>query len=172
MPGLPQPNNTWGPLSSYGLALQTQALKSCRRLFSHLDLLFSDSNADSQGAVERARETFFYWIERDKKGWDFGLPCAVEDLRIQLQSESDELICLLGGAKAIGRVGTVFIPDTNTLIRHPDIVTYGRALRMEHNDYEVVFTPVVLSELDKLKIHHKKEALRESAESVIRRIKG
>ena len=163
---------TWGPLSAKGRILQTQTLQCYKQLFSYLDLLFSDCSTDTQTELKQARDKFFYWIERDNGGYQFFLPNSVEELQVQLESVSEEVIRLLEWVKAIGHVGTFFIPDTNALILQPEIDKYGKDCGMERNDYTVVLTPVVLSELDKLRIHRKDECFRKSVESAIKRIKG
>jgi predicted ribonuclease YlaK len=62
------------------------------------------------------------------------------------------------------------IPDTNALIRNPDIQTYGSSINS--NTYTVIFIPTVLGELDDLKVKHRDEQFRQKVESVIKRIKG
>jgi predicted ribonuclease YlaK len=64
----------------------------------------------------------------------------------------------------------ILVPDTNALIKAPDVGSYGAAV--EHEKYTVIILPTVLSELDKLKTTHRNEDFRGKVESVIRRLKG
>ncbi len=63
----------------------------------------------------------------------------------------------------------IYVPDTNCLIRNPDIATYNWD---NHKKLVVLIPPTVTSELDSLKINHRNENVRKKAESVIRRFKG
>lgn len=62
------------------------------------------------------------------------------------------------------------VPDTNTLIDHPD----PREYRDQVGDkaFSLVLLPSVLEELEKLRIGHRHDEIRDKAKAVIRRIKG
>ena len=61
------------------------------------------------------------------------------------------------------------IPDTNSLIIDPEFEKY-KAIGGE--EFSIIISPTVLSELDKLKIQHRDESFRQKINSVIARIKG
>lgn len=65
---------------------------------------------------------------------------------------------------------TVLIPDTNALIIQPDPTIYSRLIN--NNKFTFLLTPTVLSELDKLKMFHRDDNVRNKARSVIKRFKG
>lgn len=66
-----------------------------------------------------------------------------------------------------GRI--LYVPDTNALLTNPRIEQWRFA---DVSEFEIILTPTVLSELDKLKITYKVESVREKAEGLIRQIKG
>lgn len=63
---------------------------------------------------------------------------------------------------------TVVVPDTNALIGNPAIVDWSFE---EFEKFRVVILPTVFSEIDHLKIAHENKAVREKAQSLIRRFK-
>jgi predicted ribonuclease YlaK len=77
---------------------------------------------------------------------------------------------LLGRFKSSDNPIIILVPDTNALIKAPDVGSYGAVV--EQDKYTVVILPTVLSELDELKITHRSEEFRDKVESVIRRLKG
>lgn len=63
----------------------------------------------------------------------------------------------------------VLIPDTNSLIIDPDFNSYKKILGDSIN---IIISPTVLSELDKLKMTHRDRDFKNKVDSVIKRIKG
>ena len=60
------------------------------------------------------------------------------------------------------------IPDTNALLFNPDLQEWSFELVRQ---FTIVLLPTVLSELDKLKMDHRSESVRQKAEKLIRQIK-
>ena len=71
-------------------------------------------------------------------------------------------------SKAPGDV--IAVPDTNVLLRQPDVTKYADVLGTDK--YTVLLTPGVLREMDEHKTNHKNEAVREKARAFGGRIKG
>lgn len=65
---------------------------------------------------------------------------------------------------------TILIPDTNALIIQPDPVEYLKLC--DKKEITFLLTPTVLSELDKLKMFHRDDNVRNKARNVIKRFKG
>lgn len=166
------PDYTWAELNEKGLILKDKALKSCKGLFEYLDFLFEDKPREITDRYHDVKEALFYWIERDKGGWDFGLPSSINAVKAQLREKTTELKKLLSWLSESSTKEIILIPDTNTLIRNKEINTYGEKLGIENNKYTVIFLPTVLSELDKLKVTHRDEEFRKKIESIIKMIKG
>lgn len=84
-----------------------------------------------------------------------------------LFSEISDIIAPFG----IQQSQKILIPDTNALIKSPDLVDY-RQIAGEIKKFSIFILPTVLSELDKLKQSSNREEFRKKVESVISRIKG
>lgn len=63
----------------------------------------------------------------------------------------------------------IIVPDTNAIVQFPDPVSYRK---ISTAPFTFLILPTVLSELDKLKIHHRSDSLKERAKSAINRLKG
>jgi len=62
----------------------------------------------------------------------------------------------------------VVIPDTNALLFNPELQEWSFELVRQ---FTIVLLPTVLSELDKLKMDHRSQSVRQKAEKLIRQIK-
>jgi hypothetical protein len=63
----------------------------------------------------------------------------------------------------------LLIPDTNALLYEPRLEEWDFA---DVSRFELVLLPTVLGELDELKVHYRRDSVREKAEKLIRQIKG
>lgn len=63
---------------------------------------------------------------------------------------------------------TIFVPDTNALLMNPNIEKWKFD---SINSFQILLLPTVLSELDKLKISHQNQNLKDKANKIIKRIK-
>jgi len=63
----------------------------------------------------------------------------------------------------------IIVPETNALLQYPDPITYRSFV---DGPFTFLLLPTVLSELDKLKVHHRTEGVRDKAKAAIRRFKG
>ena len=64
----------------------------------------------------------------------------------------------------------ILVPDTNALILAPEVAEYHTVA--SSRAYTAIIEPIVLGELDKLKIAHRDPEFRDEVNSVIKRIKG
>jgi hypothetical protein len=63
----------------------------------------------------------------------------------------------------------IYLPDTNALFLNQDLTKW----RFKNStQFVILLTPTILSELDKLKIEHRNEDVREKANKIIKQIKG
>lgn len=80
----------------------------------------------------------------------------------------DEQLKMLEGLYDSSPNTIIYVPDTNAILTNPNLEKWifeGKEV------YTIVLVPVILSELDKLKIDGRHEALRDKAKSFIKRIK-
>jgi hypothetical protein len=62
----------------------------------------------------------------------------------------------------------VFVPDTNAIVWNPNLESWSFK---DVKKFSIILTSTVLSELDDLKMKHRSDSVRETAESAIRRFK-
>lgn len=67
-------------------------------------------------------------------------------------------------------VKLIIVPDTNALLIEPDPIKYKEIIK--EKSFTFILLPIIISELDKLKINHEKDQLKEKAKKLIKRIKG
>jgi hypothetical protein len=70
-----------------------------------------------------------------------------------LRKDTAELEHVLSVFEGVGDRGVLLVPDTNTLVDQPDPSLYRSIAGRD--DFRFVLLPVVLGELDELKIAHK-----------------
>lgn len=167
-----QPEYTWEKLDDEGLLAQDKALRYCVKLFESIDYLFAEKHEDLKHQVNEVKDAYLYWINRNKRGWDWGLPSNLQKVREDLNKKTEKLKELLEWLRGTSPPGYILIPDTNSLIVNPEINTYGQKIGLSSGNYIIIFIPTVLSELDKLKVIHRDDSFRKKVESVIKRIKG
>jgi len=167
-----QPDYTWAKLDDEGRLAQDKALRYFAKLFESIDYLFEEKHKDLKHQVNEIKDAYRYWIERNKRGWDWGLPSDIQEVRADLDTKTEKLKELMEWLKGTSPSGYILIPDTNSLIMNPEINTYGQKIGLNSNNYYVVYIPTVLSELDRLKVVHRDDTFRKKVESVIKRIKG
>lgn len=110
-------------------------------------LLGSDPSATHKRLDEL--DTFVTrWLDRPADEFDFTVPTSIPEAKERFRAELAacfELLDSLGQSTG----ATTVVPDTNVLIRSPDIDRYDRVLGV--SAYTVVLVPPVLAELDTLK---------------------
>ncbi|MCY1211548.1 hypothetical protein D3C85_1321010 [compost metagenome] len=88
----------------------------------------------------------------------------------KIRRAAAELSAVVRVLSAGPREQLVLIPDTNSLLGSADPTDY-RGIASQ-NSFEFLLLPTVLSELDKLKILHRNQDVRDKAKKIITRIKG
>lgn len=159
----------WGPSDAEATAARMQLLEQYRAWFVRLALLFRHPTPDVATKLKDTNEFVESWLLRPD-AWDWSIPSTVAkaeelgDKRIAVFIELLDLAAHSGGADL--RV----VPDTSALMRNPDLGSYQRAFGRE--PFTVHLMPPVLAELDDLKDRGKTQDVRDSAQAVVRRIKG
>lgn len=157
-------NQFWNELPPAGKQIQVKLLPKIRR-FSELVLALTRNFPNSaQKNMQRALETIRRSVEQEETTWWKSQDEAVNGFRSLIKKIISTLEDYCNGSTG----EALAIADTNALIHNPDIEHwYFEDVEM----FTVVLTPTVLSELDKHKVNHRNQQVREKASSVIRRIK-
>lgn len=157
----------WGKIDEKQKHVQLKLLRKYLSWYEQFHMLFYNSPEMLQAEIIVAHSEIRELIEK-KNG--FYVPSTIDKAKRIFQEHIQTYYRLLGLFKSSDKPIIILVPDTNALIKAPDVASYGTAVGQ--TDYTVVILPTVLSELDKLKITHRSEEFRGKVESVIRRLKG
>jgi hypothetical protein len=161
------PDSQWKPVDSSQAKVQRELL---RRWTEWKELALLVLAADSSRSHKRFTKTanqVTKWLDRSR--WDHSVPPTISEAKEVFRRHVAPLHDALA-LHACDDGPLIAVPDTNVLIREPDLGKYGAVLGADA--YEVLLVPGVLSELDRLKVNHRNPEVREKAKGVVRRLKG
>lgn len=153
----------YNALSDEGRQIQARLLKQYQRYYAMLSVLFRDHPKDTQTQMEQTNKVLLRTIEQGHT-WSKTTDAALKEAYKYLQIQTE----LLNRLYAVNTDKIIYVPDTNALIFNPEIETW------QFNDspqFTIILLTTVISELDKLKVNHRNEAVREKAEKLIRKLK-
>ncbi|MBI3411412.1 MAG: hypothetical protein HY040_24050 [Planctomycetes bacterium] len=157
------PSHFWADLSVEAQRLQTKILNDYKKYRDLIRVLIRGLTDESQRAFKEANDLILRLVEQDYATWCETKQEATEQTLAafdRIQSVVDRLYSPDGVS--------LVVSDTNALVANPNLDHWRFGWC---DSFTIVFTPIVLAELDELKISHKNASVREKAESVIRRIK-
>lgn len=157
----------WGKTDDKQKHIQLKLLRKYLSWYEQFQMLFYNSPAMLQAEIIIAHSEIRDLIEK-KNG--LSVPSTIDKAKETFQEHIQTYYRLLSLFKSSDNPIVILVPDTNALIKAPDIGSYGAVIGQDK--YTVVILPTVLSELDKLKITHRNDEFRSKVESVIRRLKG
>lgn len=160
-------DNNWGVTDDKQKHKQIKLVRMYLSWFEHFSLLFYESPQSLQKQITKTHTAVKKWIEKEN-GWN--VPSTIAEAKSTFQEQIQTYYQLLNLFKQSGDPEVILVPDTNALIKVPEIASYGAAIGQ--TEYTVVILPTVLSELDKLKITHRNDDFRTKVQSVITRLKG
>lgn len=149
-----------------GKQLQAQLLEEYTDFADLVGVLLRTQPDKARKAHEKRRKAVLAAITQEGSTWhksiDEEWASASKALRSQIES-----IRNLYSASSEGTV--VVVPDTNALLWNPGLEDWSFT---DIRSFDVWLVPVVLGELDSLKVNHRNAEVREKAEALVRRIKG
>jgi hypothetical protein len=161
------PEFSWKSPDGKQLLLQRELLEIWTLWVALLRLLFSNDTEKKQSDLEKTIKRAEVWIHQDQ--WDHSIPKTIAEAKQVFR----EKVMPLREALVVFHCEnpTVFlIPDTNILIKHPEVETYGKYIGVD--EYTVWLVPTVLQEIDQHKVNHRVEEVREKAKKFSNRLKG
>ena len=161
------PDYSWEELTPDQRAIQTQLKRSYEPVSEILKLFLSQAPEDLVRQLDTADKQFRIWLELQSNWSITNIPAQNE---ASLRSDVSKLEKILDILDLTGNSEIIVVPDTNSLLAYPDPTKYRSVVNS--NSITFVLLPTVLSELDKLKIEHRNEDVREKAKGAITRIKG
>lgn len=158
----------WGPLDDPQRRRQRQLLESWPSLMERIRLLLGSDPSATHQRLDELDTFVIRWLDRPSDVFDFTIPKLIPEAKERFRAELAgcyELLDSLGQSTG----ATTVVPDTNVLIRSPDIARYDRVLGV--SAYTVVLVPPVLAELDALKVGRISPTVHEKARKFSERIK-
>lgn len=160
----PSGDQFWNDLPSGGKQIQAGLLPEIDRFSELIRTLIQNLPGTAQQNIISALESIRNAIEQDGTTWWKTKAEAVEGFRESI----NQILAILENYSTTAANIFLAIPDTNALLANPDI-EHWRFDDARH--FTILLTPTVLSELDKHKINHKNEQVRDKATTLIRKIK-
>jgi hypothetical protein len=161
------PDYHWASLSPLQAAQQLKLKRDYNEWHELLSMVLHSAPDALTHRLSAADERFRTWVEL---GSNWSLTSSADKNRERLMEAAQELYGLVDILQAAPSGEIILIPDTNTLVEHPDPVTYRQIA--QNGQFTFLLLPSVLGELDELKINHRNQEIREGAKAAIRRIKG
>lgn len=156
----------WGSLDDPGRQLQRSLLEAWPALLEQLRLLLATDPSATKERLDKLDQFITNWL--DRPGNDFTIPPTIPEAKQRFHKEFAvcfELLDSLGQYTG----ATIVVPDTNVLIRSPDVGRYQQVLGTR--DYTVLLVAPVLAELDALKTSRASSTVRDKARGFSNRIK-
>jgi hypothetical protein len=153
----------WVNLQEVGLQEQARLLQKCDVFFSVLKTLLSGRSASCRKELETANAELRELIAQETRCRYESIDYAVRAAKKAMQTALDSLSQLYDGKGG----ETCCVPDASALLYNPQLDAWQFA---GVPTFTVVLTPIVLSELDDLKVTGNDE-VRPKAEKLVRQIK-
>jgi len=160
--------------ASWGWKPNPDLVNDRTRLLADLDewislfrLIHRGSLPETAKRIEVVESLLRRWLAQE--GGDHSVPSRIEKAIAEVTTAFDELRALIAQV-AVGAGGYVVVPDTNALLREPDVASYRTSLGTD--EYCVVMVPPVLAKLDEQKDRGRTEDVRKAAATAVRRLKG
>jgi hypothetical protein len=161
------PHFYWNTPDDNQKLMQIEIKEKYNSWIEHVRLLFNNSPSSIIQDIDKADRFIKEWIEK-KSSWS--LPRTLEEAKKVFLEKVQTFYKLLEMLSEDNNNELFIIPDTNSIISNPSIEKYSIVLGRE--DYTVILVPIVLTELDELKVKSRDNDFREKVNSVINRIKG
>ena len=156
----------WGKSTENHKFYQAELKKEFKEFVEYFNLIKSSFPDSTKKKIELTENTINRWIEKVKNAPSSTNKSSKERFSKELNKYLEWLL-ILRSPNEIEEI--IYVPDTNCLIRNPDIATYNWD---NFKKLVLLIPPTVISELDSLKVNHRNENVRKKAESIIRRFKG
>ena len=156
-------NYAYRALEQEGRQIQSRLLDEYRRFREIISALLRGQPKDTLDELAEADETVSSIIEQSQT-WCKSTQEAFDNAVKALQAQLGLLARLYDSSGG----ETIYVPDTNALLFNPDLESWRFT---DSSRFRIILLPIVLSELDALKINHRNEDVRNKAEKLIRMIK-
>jgi hypothetical protein len=148
-------------------ATQLSLKRKYETMLAILTVILRGAPNDLIGQLEDADRQFRDWLELDGS-WSV-TPNPVQNAQ-KAEAAARPLEQILEVLDLASKDELILVPDTNSLLSADDPIEYRQAV--DNDSFVFMLLPTVLGELDRLKVEHRNDVVREKARKVITRIKG
>jgi len=164
---LNRPEYCWGNLLSDQKSIQINLKKKYEEISELLKLFFKKAPNNIEYQLKKTDESFRIWLEL---GSNWSITPNKDMMASKLKNIFQEFESILDILESNENPNIILIPDTNALIREVDPHKYFDLVSSK--EFTFFLLPTVFEELDKLKILHQNQNIRDKAKKIIKRIKG
>ena len=152
-------------------AEQNNTLLGIKREFEEwielVQSIFRDAPDNVTCKIEETEKRYRMWLELES---NFSITPNPDSNKAKFLQDASEFLPLLDILDASADASVIVIPDTNSIVDHPDPKDYKSVA--DSDKFTFLLLPTVLGELDKIKNLHRNSDFRDKAKQVISRIKG
>jgi len=161
------PEFYFGERTAEQRATQLALKRKYEILMEILKTILGGATHDLLSRLEDADKRFRDWLELDGS-WSVTQNPTENARTAQVAAQPLEQI--LDVLDLASKEQLILVPDTNSLLSTADPIDYRKVVNQD--SFVFMLLPTVLGELDRLKVEHRNDAVREKAKKIITRIKG
>ena len=125
-------------------------------------VLIKDISEEIRDKFNESTERIIPYIKQNKTIWEDSINNVYKEVENNLNIQMEVIETLHGKENGM----YILVPDTNALLINPDIEKW----KFENiSKFEILIIPTVSSELDKLKINHRNQSVRNKSKKIIRK---
>lgn len=154
----------WKDLESEGLIIQSRVLKLYDKHFQLLKNLLNDQTKGTAKTLNETNSLIQAVIQQEDTKYHKQAQTIFKKAYEALDNQVELLSRLYDPSSGTATL----VVDTNALLINPDLEDWELD---EVSKFDIAFTPPVLSELDKLKVNHSSDNVRQKSGKIIRKLK-
>ena len=161
--------NVWGDEKPDQVQRRADFMVRYERWFERFRLLFPVAIRAVDDQVDDADQLVRFWVARNQSN-DTSVRRTIEEAVRHATDRLRPFAALIDQRSPAAEADALAIVDTNSLLRNPELANY--ALLLPGRTVQLVFPPVIVSELDDLKDRGRTPEVRAAAAKVVKRLKG
>lgn len=156
------PDHPWAKLDEESKRLQTKIYNEYKHLLELGKSILANALPETKEKYEKEIDPILDKIEQKNMTWHETMGEVERYFKKSLENQAEAINSVYGKLEG----GELQIPDTNVFIANPNLHEY----RIPYKSC-ILILPTIMSELDRLKVEHSNENVRNKAATAIRNIK-
>lgn len=158
-------NHIFSDLSIKGTQFQKEIYEKFKDISNEIELILTECPDQYLNDYKKNKNKILVLIEQEGRTWKKSINECVEEIEESFDFIIDLLDKLFGIEK---NKSTILVPDTNAFLLNPDIEKWSFK---NIDSFKIALTPIILEELDKHKINHNNQNVRNKSKKIINKIK-